>query len=78
MKSKYYGYIEILHQDGSSDSLYAGAGLFEKISEEIIKGECLIHIPCRSRKSIEFFSGTVKKVSLIIGGRILKQGVAVD
>ncbi len=78
MKNKYYGYIEILHRDGSSDSLYAGVDLFEKISDEIINGECLIHIPCRGGRSIEFFSGTVKKVSLIIGGRILRQGVAVD
>jgi len=78
MKSKYYGYIEILHQDGSSDSLYAGAGLFKKISEEIIKGECIIYIPCRNGKSIEFFSRTVKKISLIIGGKIIKRGIAVD
>lgn len=78
MKSKYYGFIEVLHEDGSSDSFYAGAGLFKKISEEMIKGECLIHIPCCGGKYIEFFSGSVKKVSLVIGGKIKRKGIVID
>lgn len=70
---EYYGYIEILYRDGSSDAFYADAGLFQKITGEVLKGKCLINVPCRRGKSIEFYSPTVKKVSLVVGGRILKR-----
>ncbi|MBC3901546.1 hypothetical protein GH811_18260 [Acetobacterium malicum] len=70
---EYYGFIEILYRDGNSDAFYAGAGLFQKITEEMLKGECIIHVPCRRGKSIEFFSSNVKKVTMDVGGRILKR-----
>jgi len=74
--SEYYGFIEILYQDGTSDAFYAGAGLAQKIGLEVMKGDCLINIPCRQGKSIEFFSSTVKKVTMVIGGRITLKRVS--
>jgi hypothetical protein len=70
---EYYGFIEILYRDGNSDAFYAGAGLFQKITEEMLKGECIIHVPLRRGKSIEFYSSNVKKVTMVVGGRILKR-----
>jgi hypothetical protein len=46
---------------------------FKKITDEMLKGECIIHVPCRRGKSIEFLSSNAKKVSMVVGGRILKR-----
>ncbi|MCG2729883.1 MAG: hypothetical protein L6276_06305 [Acetobacterium sp.] len=73
---EYYGFIEIPSRDGSSDAFYADAGLAQKIGLEVMKGDCLINIPCRQGKSIEFFSSTVKKVTMVIGGRITLKRVS--
>ncbi|WP_041669176.1 hypothetical protein [Acetobacterium woodii] len=64
MKSKKFGVLEILYRDGTSDSFYASVGLCEKIGEEILKGDCLIHVNCQNRKGIEFFSADVSKLSI--------------
>lgn len=65
MKSKKFGKIEILYRDGTSDSFYASVGLCKKIGEEMLKGDCLIHVQCQNRKGIEFFSTDVTKLSFI-------------
>lgn len=71
----YYGHFEILYVDGTSDAFYANEELFKRIAEELFKGDCLINIPCRDGKHIEFFSSTVKKISMLFGGRIILKRV---
>ncbi|MBC3796448.1 hypothetical protein [Acetobacterium tundrae] len=72
MKSKRFGKIEILYRDGTSDSFYASVGLCKKIGEEMLKGDCLIHVQCQNRKGIDFFSADVNKLSMVIDMQLMR------
>lgn len=72
MKSKKFGLIEILYRDGTSDSFYASVGLYKKIGEEMLKGDCLIKVQCQNRKGIEFFSADVNKISMCIDMQLMR------